>query len=199
VENDLRRLPALSAIGARLEVAGAPSAVLINGTVGVGKTTIAEAVGELLTELGVAHAVIDVDGLGNSWSRPPDDPFNMRLGLQNLTSMTRNYLDAGMLRLVLAGVVEAHADRKAFEDALGVPLLVCRLRADLPVVVKRLTRRHGEDRSSLEWHPARAPELEAILDSTKVDDIVFDASSAQPPETAKDVLRALDWARGRHE
>jgi Ni2+-binding GTPase involved in maturation of urease and hydrogenase len=37
------------------------SALLINGTVGAGKTSVAETVGNLLTEAGVPKAVIDLD------------------------------------------------------------------------------------------------------------------------------------------
>lgn len=35
----------------------------LNGSVGVGKTTTAEAVGDLLAERGIPHAVIDLDVL----------------------------------------------------------------------------------------------------------------------------------------
>jgi adenylylsulfate kinase-like enzyme len=40
---------------------------LINGTVGVGKTTVAEAVGDLLAGSGVSHAVLDLDWLRQPW------------------------------------------------------------------------------------------------------------------------------------
>lgn len=36
-------------------------ALLITGPVGVGKTTVAEAVGDVLATAGVPHAVIDLD------------------------------------------------------------------------------------------------------------------------------------------
>lgn len=76
-------------------------ALLINGTVGVGKTTVAEAVGDLLAEAGTAHAVLDLDWLRQSWPAPPGDRFNFNMLLRNLRSIAGNYLDAGATRLVL--------------------------------------------------------------------------------------------------
>jgi len=52
------------------------SALLINGTVGAGMTSVAERVGDLLTEAGVPNAVIDLDWLRRSWPSPTGDRFN---------------------------------------------------------------------------------------------------------------------------
>jgi len=60
--------------------------------------------------------------------------------LRNLRPLARNYLDAGAVRIVLAGVIETQIERERHLDALGTPLSVCRL--DLPVVRERLARRH---------------------------------------------------------
>jgi adenylylsulfate kinase len=129
--------------------ASAARALLITGTVGSGKTAVADAVGDLLAQAGIAHAVIDVDWLRRSWPCPPGDPFNGELALRNLRAVARNYLDTGGVRLVLAGVVESRSERGAYQAALGVPLAVCRLRVDLPVVRERLARRHEGDADRL--------------------------------------------------
>ena len=50
------------------------SAMLINGTVGAGKTSVAEMVGDLLTEAGMPNAVIDLDWLRRSWPSPESRP-----------------------------------------------------------------------------------------------------------------------------
>ncbi|MHA6765424.1 DEAD/DEAH box helicase family protein [Streptacidiphilus sp. PAMC 29251] len=103
-----------------------PRALLINGTVGAGKTSAAVAVGDLLTTRGMPHAVIDLDWLSQSWPTPQGDPFNFDLLLRNLRGIATNYLDAGAVRLVLAGVVEEHDERKQFRQCgrcrtVGVP------------------------------------------------------------------------------
>ena len=104
------------------------SALLINGTVGAAKTSVAEMVGDLLTEAGVPNAVIDLDWLRQSWPSPTGDRFNLAMTLRNLRSVASNYRDAGVVRIVLAGVIETRVDRHRHQDALEVPLSVCRLR-----------------------------------------------------------------------
>lgn len=173
---------------------GPPCAVLLNGTVGVGKTAVAEAVGAVLAQMQVPNAVIDVDWLRNAWPVPPDDRFTMGLALRNLSAVTRNYVEAGAARLVLAGVVETWSDRDAYEEALGIPLALCRLRADPPVIRERLSRRHGGDREALEWHLNRAPELDAVLDAQGVDDFSIDVSTATVADAALEIVRALGWS-----
>jgi hypothetical protein len=96
------------------------SALLINGTVGAG----------------------NLDWLRRSWPSPTGDRFNVAMALRNLRSVARNYRDAGAVRIVLAGVIETKANRDHHENALGVPLSVCRLRVDLPLVRARLAQRH---------------------------------------------------------
>ena len=105
-----------------------PQGLLVTGTVGAGKTAVAEALGDLLAERGVPHAVIDVDWLRRSWPSPPDDPFNGGITLRNLRAVARNFLDDGARLLVLAGVVESRAERESYQDAIGVPMAVCRSR-----------------------------------------------------------------------
>jgi len=105
-------------------------------------TSVAERVGDLLTEAGVPNAVIDLDWLRRSWPSPTGDRFNVAMALRNLRSVARNYREAGAVRIVLAGVIETRDGRDRHEDAVGVPLSVCRLRVDLALVRARLAQRH---------------------------------------------------------
>ncbi|KOV83724.1 AAA family ATPase [Nocardia sp. NRRL S-836] len=170
------------------------AALLITGPVGVGKTTVAQAVGDLLARAAVPHAVIDLDWLAASWPAPPGDRFNFELQLRNLAAVARNYLDAGAHRLVLAGVVESRADRQRYADVLGVDLAVCRLRADLAVVERRLVGRHRDD-GELRWHVERSRELERIFDAAGVADFVVaaDGEVAQVAQVAESVAGAAGW------
>lgn len=166
------------------------SALLITGTVGVGKTSVAGMVGDLLSEQGIANAVIDLDWLRRFWPGPADDPYNLTLGLRNLRPVARNYLDAGAVRIVLAGVIETRVDRDHHQDALGVPLSVCRLCVDLPVVRARLARRHDGEAAALQWHLDRSGELDAILEAARVEDFIVEASDLSIPQAAAAVIRA---------
>ncbi|ROQ63653.1 AAA domain-containing protein [Streptomyces sp. 840.1] len=172
---------------------GAASALLMNGTVGVGKTTVAEAVGDLLADAGVPHAVLDLDSLRQSWPAPPGDRFNFGVLLRNVRSIAANYLDAGAVRLVLAGVIEQPDERRRLADAVGAGLTVCRLRAEPAVLRERLTRRHEGEPEALRWHLDRSGELDAILDRSTVDDFVVDTTTGPLTGIAASVVERAGW------
>jgi len=52
-------------------------AVFLNGTVGAGKTTVAEALADLERDAARSHALIDTDQIRRVWPSPPGDPFTM--------------------------------------------------------------------------------------------------------------------------
>lgn len=164
-------------------------ALLINGTVGVGKTTVAEAVGGLLADAGIPHAVVDLDWLRKSWPAPPRDRFNFGMMLRNLRSVTGHYLDAGATRLVLAGVIEDQDERKLLADAVGVELTVCRLRADLSIIHQRLAQRHDSEPEALRWHLNRSGELDEILSRSAAFDFTVDAGTDSVTDIAASVLQ----------
>lgn len=166
--------------------------MLITGTVGSGKTTTAEALGDRLGEAGVSHAVIDLDWLRWAWPAPEGDPFNADLELQNLEAVAGNFFRAGAARLVLAGVVESEEMRARYEQALGRRVVVCRLQADLERVRARLIRRHRPGRER-EWHLHRSGELDRILRSAAVGDHVIDVSGRSPEQIAEAVALAVGW------
>ncbi len=168
-----------------------PWALLITGTVGVGKTTTADAVGTLLAERGIPHAVVDLDAIRRAWPSPADDPFQSVLELRNLSDLARNFLAAGARVLVFAGVVETATDRQRYAEAVGIPLLVCRLTLDLTTVRARLLARHADDESGRVWHLNRSSELDAILTAAQVEDVLVSTSGHRPVEVAAEVLDRL--------
>ncbi|MGN9780686.1 adenylyl-sulfate kinase [Nonomuraea sp. ZG12] len=170
-----------------------PRALLITGTVGSGKTATADALGGLLADAGIPNAVVDLDWLRRSWPSPPGDPFNTAMTLRNLRDVARNYLEAGVSRLVLAGVVESRAERRRYEETLAAELTVCRLRVALPAVHRRLTRRHEGDEAGLRWHVERSGELDRILDAASVEDVVVEAADRPAVAVAAAVLDAVGW------
>ena len=163
-------------------------ALLLNGTVGAGKTSVAAAVGDLLREREVPHAVIDLDALRQAWPAPPGDRFNTTMLLANLRAVSANVRAAGARSLVLAGVVETAADRAALTRAVGVPLTVVRLTADLGLVRARLRARHHADPDGLRWHLDRSGELADLLAAAGVEDHVVDTTGASVPAVAARVL-----------
>jgi adenylylsulfate kinase len=170
-----------------------PTALLLTGTVGAGKTSVAEAVGDLLTASEIPNAVIDVDWLRRAWPAPPGDRFHGALTLRNLEAVTSNFVAAGTQRLILAGVIESRSERFAYGKALSMPLSVCRLRVPLSTIHTRLRRRHALDPAALTWHVNRSGELDAILDAAQVEDVTIDAGAMTIPEAARAVRDWMAW------
>lgn len=168
--------------------------MFINGTVGAGKSTTADAVGDLLAEQGVPHAVIDLDALRRAWPFPAEDPFHNALEMENLQAVAANYRRAGAIRLVLAGVLEQPALRKRYASAVAGPLAVVRVRVDVAAIEQRLRRRHGEDAQGLAWHLHRCGELDEILQGADVDDAVIEATALDRRQVAQAVMTAAGWS-----
>ena len=167
-------------------------ALLLTGTVGVGKTSVAAAVGDLLRERQVANAVVDLDDLRRAWPAAPGDRFNTTVMLGNLSAVAANYVESGFTTLVLAGVLETADDRRQHAEAVPVPLTVCRLVADLDVVHRRLRVRHVDDHDGLAWHLHRSAELAAIQDESAVEDLCLDVSAVSVADAASRLLDLWD-------
>lgn len=163
--------------------------MFLNGTVGAGKSTVAEAVARALSDDGVPNAVIDLDWLRLAWPAPAGDPFSQQLALANLTAVVPNFLAEGTKVLILAGVIEEAGDRCRYERALrGNPLLIVRLEAPLAVVHQRLRSRHDPHDPALDWHLHRAGELQDILQAAGLDDAVVNTGKLEVKQAAAAVL-----------
>ncbi|PZF57219.1 hypothetical protein DEI81_15575 [Curtobacterium sp. MCBD17_013] len=169
-----------------------PRVLLLNGTVGAGKSTTADAVGALLRERGLPHAVVDLDALRRVWPAPPDDRFNGALLARNLAAVARNAWDAGAERLVLAGVAETVEDRSALEEAVAETIVTCRLVVTAGELRRRLLVRHAPG-AERDWHLDRAEELDAVLDGADVHDHVVSVDGDDPGRIAAEVLDAVGW------
>lgn len=167
-----------------------PRALMVIGSVGVGKTTVIDAIGEILAERGLPGAAFDLDWLRRGWPAPPEDRFNNRLERASLRAVSQVHLEAGAQVIVAAGVLEGREDRPLYEDAFGCSLTVVRLTAPREVVRSRLRRRHPEDPEGLAWHLDRFDELTEILDAAVVEDVLVPIQD-DPPATAHAVLAAV--------
>lgn len=164
-------------------------ALFLNGTVGVGKSTTADAVSALLIERDVPHAIIDLDALRAGWPAPEGDPFNSALELANLRPVAANHRAAGAQVLILPGVIEDAAELPRYRDALGgLPLTVVRLTVDPVIGEARLRARHRDDDAAAGWHLHRFGELDAVLDAARIPGPVVDTSRLTPREAAARVL-----------
>lgn len=168
--------------------------LLLTGTVGSGKTAVADEISVLLEEAGVRHAVIDVDRVCQLYPPPPDDVHNVALATANLRAMWANYSARGATHLILARVTEAPGALDAYRSAIpGAAITTVRVVADAPTIAERL--RHRESGSMFNALLRRSHELTAVLDSAALEDFSVVNSGRPLREVALEVLNRLDWPR----
>jgi ribosomal protein S18 acetylase RimI-like enzyme/broad-specificity NMP kinase len=161
---------------------------------GAGKSTVADAVSDLLRAADVAHGVVDLDAFTGCYPAPPDDPYRSRVALQNLGAVWRNFQAAGARFLVVARVVESRSGLDAYRAAVpGAELTVVRLRASPELLAERI-RRRGSDRDLVKAAD-RARELAGIMDGAAVEDILIEVADRAPADLAQDILDRLGWLR----
>lgn len=171
--------------------------MLITGPLGVGKTAVAAEVSELLDQAGVAHALVDVDGLRWCYPRPSLDPFRVELAMKNLAAIWANFQAAGAARLILADVLEAREHLERYRAAVpGAAFTVVRLQASLSALEDRLKGR--ETGSALARHLRRAAEVAALMERNHVEDILVETDSKAVAAIAHEVLLRSDWGTAQN-
>ncbi len=175
-----------------------PTRVLvINGTIGAGKTTTAAAVHDVLAEEGARSAFIDADYLCQAAPMPEDDPFGQGLLFANLAAVAPVYRAQGYGCMVIARVVEDARDRERYADALAGPggrahVSIVRVTASQDARVARITAREPEGY----WRElglARTVELDDVLEDLDLDDGVVSSEGASRLEVARAALDAAGW------
>jgi hypothetical protein len=159
--------------------------IVVTGPVGVGKTTVGWEMTEVLDERSVPFGFYDPDAIH---FRPAEegDPFNSRVWQAGLEAA---WPLMGVGRLIVPVVVE---ERAAAERLLpGAALTVARLTASADTLDERVRRR--ELGAALDWHLARARELEAHWREHPVEDFLVDTESRGVREIAVEVLTRSGW------
>ncbi len=161
--------------------------MIITGPVGVGKTTVASEVSELLEQAGIAHAFVDLDALRWCFPRRADDRFSVRLGMKNLAAVWANFRERGAASLVVADVIESRDGLDRYRATIpGADIFVVRLSASLEALAERLQRR--ELGAGLAWHLQRAPELAAIMERNNVEDLLVATDGKTVTQIAEEIL-----------
>jgi hypothetical protein len=165
--------------------------LLLSGPVGAGKSTVGATASELLREVNIPHALIDLAVIGQCWPAPNDDPWNERIIHRNLACMWSTFQQAGASRLILCRVLEAWSLLGQVIDAVpGAQVTVVRLRAPIAVLHARLRQREPGDPS---WYLDAATYLADTMERSAVHHHVVDNASSSPREVAKEVLGLAGW------
>ena len=166
--------------------------MLITGPVGVGKTTVASEVSELLERADVAHGFVDIDALRWCYPAQPEDRFRTKLAMKNLTTVWANFHEFGARSLILSDVIESRNELERYRAAIpGADILVIRLHASLNTLAERVKQR--ELGAALEWPLQRAPELALLMEQNKVEDILVDTDNKTVTEIAREILTRSEW------
>ncbi|MEV4343602.1 AAA family ATPase [Actinoplanes sp. NPDC049596] len=168
-------------------------ALILIGVSGVGKSTVAQAIGELLTDAGHTTGVIDTDALAQFG--PPPSPANPdfydALKCANLAAVWVHFRDRGAQFVVVSANIDRAGLRNRYVDSLdGCEVQVVRLTADLDTIRRRLQARDGEvpARRHLNWLADR----EAALNSLALEDFTV-ANNDQATTVARLILTQARW------
>ncbi len=111
--------------------------LILHGSPGAGKSTMAQVASELLREADVAHAVIDVDQIALVYPTPGAD-----FSLNNLRAIWPNYAAIPKLKVMIPTVIDDERELALLKEALPASrFMVCELTADRSVLEERVMKR----------------------------------------------------------
>jgi dephospho-CoA kinase len=167
-------------------------ALLLTGVAGVGKSTVADAIGRTLTGTGRPTAVVDADQLAQFGPPPSVANFYDELKCANLRAVWANFAAAGARFVVVSTVVATMAERARYAGSLvGCDVQVVRLTADPEIVRARLRAR--DSGAKLDRHLRALADQPAALDASHVADFAV-ANDRSADLTAREILLRAGWA-----
>jgi predicted kinase len=169
--------------------------VLFTGTIGAGKTVLAEAASQQLHEAGIRHALLDVDWLGQVY--PPldeSDPHTRALAYRNLAAIWPNFVEAGIVHAVLADTVTGRGQLDLLKAAVpGCELTVVRVVAPPEMVAARIRSR--EVGGLLEDFLRRTEAVAELVERAHMEDVTVTNDDRPPQEIGAELLQELGWIR----
>lgn len=160
--------------------------LLITGSPGAGKSTIAGALSEQLIAKNIAHAIIDVDDLAKTYPyQNPEFKWN------NLLTLIPNYRKTNIKKLILPVVIEKAEDiNKLKSVSQNAKIIICELKANKAVLIKRITKREPNDFWVSELKK-RISEYE--LRQKIAPDIILDTTHTNVQEAVEELISKLNW------
>ncbi|ROP61366.1 AAA family ATPase [Curtobacterium sp. PhB115] len=170
--------------------------LFIGGRSGVGKSTAAEALHDLLVAADVRHAVIEGDLLDLAHPAPHVEHPELHLAERNLATMWASYRAIGHHRLVFTNTVSV-LEHERLASAMGDDPVVTAvlLRADDETTAARLARRMGGPVPSLQL--AHSTRTAWRLDQRTADTVTrVDTDHLTPVQVATHLASITGWLTG---
>lgn len=158
--------------------------LVVTGPVGVGKTAVSWEIAEVLEERDIQYGFFDPDAV-HFHPRPSDDPFGYDV---SFAAYDAAWPLMGADRFVVPMVLESRDLLARFPHD---ETIVARLAAPIHVIEERIRQR--EIGAGLEWHLARAAELDAHWRAHPVEDFLVETAGRTVRELAVEVLTRAGW------
>jgi hypothetical protein len=169
-----------------------PRVLLITGTAGSGKTSIALEIGSIMPEKGLPIAVLDLDWLGYAFFDSKSDQRVGHLRQQNLAAVWPNFRDVGVTHLVLSHAIRSRDEVGFIRQTLhGADVDVVRLIVSPETVNERLRER--DSGVVLETHLGIAAEIARDLDEAHLEDFAVRNEDRSLRAVAIEILRIAGW------
>ena len=175
------------------------TALFLGGRSGVGKSTVALALHELLISRRVKHAVIEGDNLDLAYPAPWVAYPDAGLAEANLAAVWSNYRALGYRRVIYTNTVSV-LQMSTLTAALGgdVESVGVLLRSSERSAEERLLAR--EQGAALAQQMQRSAEAAIRLDREAAADVHrIETDELTPQQIAERILTLIDWADGSPE
>jgi tRNA uridine 5-carbamoylmethylation protein Kti12 len=162
--------------------------LVLNGCPGSGKSTLANAISEQLRQMGIAHAVIDVDEVGRIYPE-----IGSSFDWKNVRAMWPNYTAISNLKVILPVCIN---DKRDFEELRSATpcrkFTICELVADAQTLKDRLTKREPNEY----WQDKMRNLVDKYIDKSSEDkfgDFQVKTDDKAIQDAIKEILDHLGW------
>jgi len=164
--------------------------IFITGPVGVGKTTVADALSMRLARERVAHWLMDLDRLTDFYPKAIGDPYGVGVAGQGLKALWTVMRSMGARLVIVPRVLESpHEVQHLAASIHGAEPWVVRLTATLPTLDDRLSQR--ESKENISWYHRRVRELVPLMETVALGDQVISTEEITPVAIAEAIFEAL--------
>jgi hypothetical protein len=162
--------------------------LVLNGSPGSGKSTIANAIAEHLRRMDIAHAVIDVDEVRRIYPE-----LDSSFGWKNLHAIWPNYAAISNLKVILPVCIDGKKDLEALRNAMPhKQITICELVASESTLKDRVTRREPNEY----WQSKLRNLVDKHIGKDSADkfgDFRVKTDDKSTDDTAQEILEHLGW------